>query len=123
MISAVSRPQWFLVIAVATVAAITGTIVFHPTQAEQRQSVEHVVEIKDFEFVPRVLHVRVGDTVRWVNRDIVPHTATAKNKSWDTKNLARGEVKTIVVTHDMARDYYCRFHPMMLGRLVIEAAT
>ncbi len=78
---------------------------------------EHQVEIQKFKFSPAVLTVRPGDTITWLNRDIAPHTATAKDRSWDTgtiKNMATG---SIVVTADTATSYYCRFHPMMKAEL------
>src|SRR5204862_476961 len=37
----------------------------------------HTVEIRGMEFHPAELTVAVGDTIVWINRDIVPHTATA----------------------------------------------
>ena len=36
----------------------------------------HVVEIRGMAFHPEALEVRRGDTVVWINRDMVPHTAT-----------------------------------------------
>src|SRR2546423_277336 len=44
------------------------------------------------EFHPAVLTVAAGDTVVWVNRDIVPHTATATGGTkWDTGQLTHGQ--------------------------------
>ena len=36
----------------------------------------HTVQIKGMAFVPATLNVSVGDTIVWVNDDLVPHTAT-----------------------------------------------
>ncbi len=79
---------------------------------------EHIVEIKEFEFVPPQLTVSVGDTIKWINRDIVPHTASANDGSWDTKELKLGESKTITVSKGMLTDYFCQFHPNMKAKLV-----
>lgn len=81
---------------------------------------EHVIEIKAFKFVPAELTVRAGDTVKWINRDIAPHTATARDRSWDTKRLKKGEAMSIVVTKDMKMEYFCLYHPQMKARLVLE---
>jgi len=51
----------------------------------------HDIEIKSFAFNPSVLEVRPGDQIRWVNRDISPHTATAEDGSWDTGELRRAK--------------------------------
>ncbi|MDG2285432.1 MAG: cupredoxin domain-containing protein [Alphaproteobacteria bacterium] len=79
----------------------------------------HRVIITDFEFVPSVLTVHPGDFVTWANLDIAPHTATARDKTWDTKRLNAKREETIQVREGMATDYFCRFHPMMKGKLRI----
>ena len=39
------------------------------------------VEIDNFNFEPKELTVKVGETVMWINHDDVPHTATVKARS------------------------------------------
>ena len=98
-------------LALAAVAAMS----VHPLQAA-----EHVVEIRKLEFFPASLRVRVGDTITWINRDIVPHTATAIGKSWDTRKLKKGESRSLRVTAGMQTSYYCRFHPVMKAKFNIR---
>lgn len=82
----------------------------------------HVVEIRGMAFQPAVLEVAPGDTVVWVNRDIVPHTATASGGGgWDTGVMAQGESRTHVARGDDATDYHCALHPTMRGRLTVLA--
>ena len=38
-------------------------------------------------FQPEVLTVAPGDTVVWVNKDLVPHTATSKAGGFDSKEI------------------------------------
>jgi plastocyanin len=78
------------------------------------------VSIRDFAFAPGNLQVPVGSTVMWTNYDDVPHTATAKDGSWDTGLLNKGDTKTI--TFDKAGDYeyYCKVHPNMVARLTVK---
>lgn len=38
-----------------------------------------VVLIRDLAFSPKSVTIKVGETVRWVNRDIVVHTVTSGN--------------------------------------------
>ncbi len=78
---------------------------------------EYFVEITGFVFVPDKLKVSVGDTVTWINLDIVPHTATAVDESWDTGAMQQNESKSISVTEDFISDYFCAFHPTMKGKL------
>jgi plastocyanin len=78
---------------------------------------EHTVEIRNLVFVPEVLDVCPGDKIRWINRDISPHTATALDGRWDTEELALNQRRTLIVTEGMAGEYYCLFHPHMRGEI------
>ena len=64
--------------------------------------------------------MNVGDIVEWTNHDILAHTATGKDKSWEV-NLPPGATGRYEVEAAGAIDYFCRFHPNMRGR--IEAAA
>jgi plastocyanin len=78
----------------------------------------HQVTISGFEFVPDEIEVRVGDTITWVNRDVVPHNIIdIGNKKSVTPDLAQGEKFSYVVSHAMS--YKCGFHPSMKGEVVI----
>lgn len=82
----------------------------------------HTVEIRGMEFHPAVLTVAVGDTVVWVNRDMVPHTATASRraKDWDTGQLLQGQSGRFVARRAGTIRYACTYHPTMHGTLVIK---
>ena len=64
--------------------------------------------------------LRVGDTIVWVNKDVVAHTATAKNGDWRVV-IPPNAKATLVLKKAGAVDYYCEYHPNMIGRLVILA--
>ncbi len=79
----------------------------------------HRVTIQGFRFEPAEMKVARGDTVEWINRDIVPHTATADRGAWDSSGIAAGASWRWVVTGAAGdASYTCRFHPTMKGRLV-----
>jgi plastocyanin len=78
----------------------------------------HTVEIRGMEFHPAELSVAAGDTVVWINRDIVPHTATAKG--WGTDVLTQGQAGRIVARHAGTIDYVCNLHPTMHGTLLVR---
>ena len=61
----------------------------------------------------------IGDTIEWVNKDIVDHTATAKNKAWDVL-IPAGKKVRLVLKKAGTIDFYCRYHPNMTGTLVIS---
>ena len=84
-----------------------------------------VIEIQGFEFVSEQPTVSPGDIVVWKNLDIVPHTATSEDDSWDSGPIRAGATWETLVTEDMVLAYYCRYHPSMGAtlRLVAEGAN
>ncbi len=102
---------------VAAIAA-SGLLPVLGSRAEASNS--HTVEIKAFAFVPSDLKVKPGDKVTWLNSDVVPHTATGSDESWDTGTLEQGEQKTLIITEETMADYFCRHRPSMVARLVID---
>ena len=95
---------------------IAGLLSAH---AEEPTAQEHVIEIVGFKFVPEKIEVNPGDTVTWINRDIVPHTATGKDGSWGTGTLNQNESKSFVVRQKMETSYFCRFHINMIGSISV----
>ncbi|MDA7966733.1 cupredoxin domain-containing protein [Ruegeria sp.] len=81
--------------------------------------VVHEVTIKRFTFEPAHLRVQAGDTIRWTNLDIAPHTASADDISWDTGELKQGESAEMVVNDGIILTYFCVFHPHMKGSIEI----
>ena len=77
------------------------------------------VEIKQMQFQPASLTVQKGDTVVWINHDIVAHDVTEQaGKLWTSGPLAPGESWSLVVTK--STDYYCSIHVVMKGKLVMK---
>lgn len=83
----------------------------------------HIIEIHKMKFQTKMLNVKIGDTVTWVNKDIVPHTATANDKSWDSGRLKKGESFTLTITSQTNLDYFCFYHRQMKAKLVLTAPT
>jgi plastocyanin len=72
-------------------------------------------------FRPAVLEVERGDTVIWVNRDIVPHTATGTSKpAWSTGTLVQDQRGQYVPRQSGTTQYFCELHPVMQGKLIIQ---
>lgn len=81
----------------------------------------HVVEIRDFGFHPKHLVAQAGDTVVWINRDLVPHTATASDGQWDSGELNEAQSWHATMRRPGQQDYYCDFHPHMTGVIDVRA--
>jgi plastocyanin len=106
-------------LAVLGVLALAGAVV--PSRPVDPVPQRHVVEIRGMAFHPEVLEVRRGDTVVWINQDIVPHTATATRKSgWDTGTLLQGKSGQYIASHEGEDPYFCKLHPVMLGKLIVR---
>lgn len=80
----------------------------------------HVLEIRGFAFEGMPPAVAPGDTLVWINRDIVPHTASAVGGAWDSGALDEGASWYLVVQERGHQAYYCRFHPGMKGSFRVE---
>ena len=79
------------------------------------------VKITDLAFLPTEVTARVGDTIQWVNNDIVDHTATAtKGGDWDVMIVA-GKQAEQQLTRAGEIDYFCRFHPFMKAKITVVA--
>lgn len=100
----------------ATTAAVLAAVTQRPREVVANPA-EHIVRIRAFKFAPDPLQVKAGDRVTWINQDIVPHTATALDGSWDTGTIAKGGTQTLTVAAGMSGDYFCRFHPMMKAQI------
>lgn len=80
----------------------------------------HTVEIREMEFHPGELRVSPGDTVVWINRDIVPHTATDPDSAWTSPPLSQGDRWRTVARALGTGTYICAFHPVMEAGLIVE---
>jgi plastocyanin len=74
--------------------------------------------MENLEIAPAEASAKVGDTVEWVNKDVLAHTATARNGDFDVM-LQPKKSGTFVLKKAGANDYYCRFHPNMKARLIV----
>jgi plastocyanin len=81
------------------------------------------VTIKNFKFAPSTSSVHVGDTISWTNQDIAPHTATAKDGSWDTGTINKNKTGSHTFTKAGTFPYICSIHPSMKGTVTVLAAA
>jgi plastocyanin len=84
-----------------------------PAQAETIQ-----ITIQNLVNTPAEVSAKVGDTIEWINKDILAHTATARNGDWDVM-IGPNKSGQVVLKKAGAVDYYCKFHPNMTGRLSV----
>lgn len=103
------RPGRFAFIAIALCGFAAA-----PAQAATIDVVMQNLVVKPVEVT-----AKVGDTIRWDNKDFVAHTATATDKSFDVM-LPAGKSASIVVTKAGTFDYICKFHPNMKAKVIVQ---
>ena len=114
------RPHpWF---ALLVGAALVAVPVSAPAKAKARAPVIYTVTLQQMKFGPLPATIRVGDTIEWANNDIFLHSATAKDKSFDVELKPKAHVRT-TFRHAGTFPFACRYHPGMVGTVVVEAST
>ena len=78
------------------------------------------VTIAGMHFSPAALQVRRGERIEWVNTDLVPHTVTARDGSFDSKTIAAGATWAWVATRAGSVAYACAYHPGMTATVTIR---
>jgi plastocyanin len=78
----------------------------------------HRVVMKAVDYGPRRITVKVGAAVEWANEDIVAHTATAGDRSWDVNVLPRRNGRMVMKSPGTV-NYFCRYHPNMRGEVEV----
>jgi plastocyanin len=97
----------------ALVALLLPGAIAVPAHAATIQVVMDKMEIS-----PAQVSDKVGDTIEWINKDVLAHTATARNGDFDVMMPPKKTV-TSVVKKAGRIEYYCRFHPNMKAVLVV----
>jgi plastocyanin len=70
---------------------------------------------------PAQITIKRGTKVRWINKDMHPHTATAINgKSFDSGRLGKGQSYTHTFKSAGTKKYLCEIHPFMRGSVVVK---
>jgi plastocyanin len=84
---------------------------------------DHLVVIDAMAFTPKVLAVRPGDTVTWVNRDMFAHNVTATGAAAAagirSGDLQPGQRWRHTVRQGESFAYLCTLHPVMTGRVEV----
>jgi amicyanin len=82
----------------------------------------HVVMVS-LDFAPTVVHVTVGQTVTWTNKDSSPHNVTyvsGPSFSSSPPRMNRGTSFSVRLTEPGTIHYYCSIHPWMKATIVVS---
>jgi plastocyanin len=105
----------FLIVLAAVAATVLESGI--TAAAAEPKTATHTVVIDGVRFDPQELTVKVGDMIVWINHDPFPHTATAVDKTFDSREIAAGRSWKYTVRKAGVLAYACSLHPTMLGTL------
>lgn len=77
------------------------------------------VSIAGFAFAPATLHVPVGGSVTWTNKDAVTHTVTPDAGGIDAHELPVGAGFSQTFDTPGTYAYHCAIHPFMKGTIIV----
>jgi plastocyanin len=90
----------------------------HPREEERPKPKRHTVRMEGMVFMPAALEVAAGDTVVWVNKDLVPHAATTAG--FDSKAIEFNQSYRHTFSTPGEFEYVCPFHPTMKGKVQVR---
>jgi len=99
--------------AVSPASALRARGEVHP-----RVTVERVRMI-DNVYRPKKVTVVRGTRIRWVNRGLASHTATANSGAWDSGLVASGDTWARTFRKAGTFRYHCTLHSAMTGVIVV----
>ena len=98
--------------------AVQGQNTASATQDAKTAPVE--VKIDNFSFTPATITVPTGTTVRWTNRDDIPHTVVNDDQKFESKALDTDDQYSYTFTKPGSYGYFCSIHPKMTGKVVVQ---
>ncbi|MGY6241900.1 cupredoxin domain-containing protein [Burkholderia ambifaria] len=87
--------------------------------ADVAAATTHRITIEGMRFNPPSVTVARGDTIVWVNKDLVAHTATAAGL-FDSHEIRPDASWTYVANTPGRYAYICTFHPTMKATLTVK---
>jgi plastocyanin len=79
------------------------------------------VIISNFTFTPNELTIAPGTTVKWVNRDDIPHLVAEKALAFKSQALDTNDSFSFTFTKPGDVEYFCVLHPHMTGKISVKS--
>jgi len=117
------KARWWIIIACACAVlalVMSGTIVARRMAQDKDKPATTTVTIDNFRFTPASMSVKAGTTVRWTNRDDIPHTIVADDQSFKSKALDTDDGFSYTFSKPGTYSYFCSLHPKMTGKIVVQ---
>lgn len=91
--------------------------------APKQTQVVHIVTMDAMSFNPKVIEIKPGDKVRWVNESYSSHNVIANNGSFKSAMLeTKGQAFEFTFTQTGTYAYFCRPHKLMgmKGKVIVK---
>ena len=109
---------------------LAGNLLWLPAAAARADALQPVhVMIHDHAFSPRVIHVKAGQQIVWLNTDQDPHTVTSGGDNNDDGRFTSspliqdGQTFTLRLSRPGVYPYFCKPHQYeqsMHGKIVVS---
>ena len=107
---------------------MVATLVIEEPKEPQKVSIPQgagIPEDGQIYYDPQVIDVTVGTTIAWDNIDSTVHTVTSgqvpeADGLFDSEMMSAGDSFEFTFTEIGSYDYYCTFHPWMVGTVNVE---
>jgi plastocyanin len=71
-------------------------------------------------YAPNPISVAIGGTITWTNNDVVAHTSTGDDGSWNSGTIAPGSNFSRTFPSAGTFAYHCTIHPGMVGTVTVR---
>lgn len=88
------------------------------TASQPPEIAENEVNIFAYEFLPGNLEVTAGTTVTWINNDVIDHTVTASDGSFDSGTMLPGDSFSHTFDEPGTFEYLCSTHRGMAPAII-----
>ncbi len=129
-------PRTLTIIIVATLVAPFSTLFINPlpgafaAETHEVEILKGATPLGDKSFSPNPAEISKGDTIRFVNKDTVLHTATSgegttatKSNIFDTGFLGPKRSAEVTINQVGEFAYYCEAHPTMVGVVKVSETS
>ena len=80
-----------------------------------------IISIKNFNFNPTTVNIKVGESVTWNNEDSAPHSIISDSGTeLASKTFSSGQSYTYTFNTAGTYEYHCGVHTSMKGKVVVS---
>jgi plastocyanin len=110
----------YIVIAILLILQVAAQTQNKSIATQDSKAAPVEVKIDNFSFTPATITVAAGTTVRWTNRDDIPHTVVSDDQKFESKALDTDDQYSFTFTKPGTYGYFCSIHPKMTGKVVVQ---